>query len=72
MTVLDGPYEGLSADGPAGIREVRAEPDRRTLTVTFVGVLPPGVDRTRFVVEGGRRVVGIRVLRVRPDSGPER
>ncbi|MFI7294512.1 putative baseplate assembly protein [Streptomyces sp. NPDC050121] len=72
MTVLNGSYEGLSADGPAGIREVRAEPDRRTLTVTFVGVLPPGVDRTRFVVEGGRRVVGVRVLRVRRDSGPER
>ncbi|SEP95313.1 putative baseplate assembly protein [Streptomyces sp. yr375] len=78
MSLLDGPsYEGRRDNGPAGIREVRAHPDRRTLTVTFFGVLPPDVDRTRFVVEGGRRIVGIRVLRVHhgaeqeaePDAG---
>lgn len=71
MTVLNGSREGLREDGPAGIREVSADPDRRTLTVTFVGVLPPGVDRTRFVIEGGRRVVGIRVLRVHRGPGQE-
>ncbi|WP_329214415.1 putative baseplate assembly protein [Streptomyces sp. NBC_01485] len=71
MSVSAGPYEGLREDGPAGIREVRAHPDRRTLTVTFFGVLPPDVDRTRFVVEGGRRIVGIRVLRVHPGPGQE-
>lgn len=71
MTVLDGPDEDLRRRGPAGIEEVRAHPDRRTLTVTFFGVLPPNVNRTSFVIEGGRRVVGMRVLRVTPDAGRE-
>ncbi|MFE7043769.1 putative baseplate assembly protein [Streptomyces atratus] len=68
MTVLDGPDEGLRERRPAGIEDVRAHADRRTLTVTFFGVLPPGVDRHSFVIEGGRRIVGIRVLRVTRDT----
>ncbi|MDX3310064.1 putative baseplate assembly protein [Streptomyces sp. ME08-AFT2] len=72
MTVVNHPPGRPAADGPAGIHEVRTHPDRRTLTVTFFGVLPPGMeDRTRFVVEGGRRVVGIRVLRVARVTGRE-
>ncbi|MFI1034827.1 putative baseplate assembly protein [Streptomyces sp. NPDC020951] len=73
MTVLNGPDEGLRDPGPARIHEVEPGPDRRTLTVTFHGKLPPSVDRTRFVIEGGRRIVGIRVLHVlpvRPGDGP--
>ncbi|WP_128429732.1 putative baseplate assembly protein [Streptomyces cyaneus] len=66
MTVADG-----RRSRPAGIEDVWAHPDRRTLTVTFSGVLPRGVDRTRFVIEGGQRVVGIRVLRVVPERGEE-
>lgn len=64
MTVLDGQDEGLWQRDPAGIENVLAHPDGRTLTVTFSGVLPEPLDRTRFVIEGGRRVVDIRVLRV--------
>ncbi|MFH8617360.1 putative baseplate assembly protein [Streptomyces sp. NPDC017979] len=55
--------------GPARIEGVRAHPDRRTLTVTFVGELPQVVDRTRFVIEGGQQVVGVRVLRVVRERG---
>ncbi|WP_369166751.1 putative baseplate assembly protein [Streptomyces sp. R28] len=66
MTVADG-----RRSRPAGIEDVWAHPDRRTLTVTFFGVLPRHVDRTSFVIEGGQRVVGIRVLRVAPERGEE-
>ncbi|GAA3113054.1 hypothetical protein GCM10010449_39140 [Streptomyces rectiviolaceus] len=66
MTVADG-----RRSGPAGIEEVRAHPDRRTLSVRFSGVLPRHVDRASFVIEGGQRVVGIRVLRVVPELGEE-
>ncbi|MGW1273514.1 hypothetical protein ACWD5A_33520, partial [Streptomyces sp. NPDC002491] len=71
MTAVNHSPGARGADGPAGIHEVRTHTDRRTLTVTFFGVLPSGMDRTRFVVEGGRRVVGVRVLRVVPVAGPE-
>ncbi|MEU9608443.1 putative baseplate assembly protein [Streptomyces sp. NPDC048057] len=64
MTVIE-----QRRNGPARIEDVRAHPDRRTLTVAFVGELPPRVDRTRFVIEGGQQVVGIRVLRVAPAHG---
>ncbi|MFF9472133.1 putative baseplate assembly protein [Streptomyces roseolus] len=71
MTVLDGPDDDLRARGPAGIAEVRAHPDRRALTVTFFGALPRRVNRDSFLIEGGRRVGGIRVVRVTPEAGPE-
>ncbi|WP_432158130.1 putative baseplate assembly protein [Streptomyces sp. bgisy153] len=64
MTVLDDRDEGLGGRDPAAVEDVLAHPDGRTLTVSFSGVLPEPLDRTRFVIEGGRRVVGIRVLRV--------
>ncbi|MFJ5784459.1 putative baseplate assembly protein [Streptomyces hydrogenans] len=71
MTVLDGPDDDLRARGPAGIAEVRAHPDRRALTVTFFGALPRSVNRDSFLIEGGRRVGGVRVVRVAPEAGPE-
>ncbi|MFJ9154256.1 putative baseplate assembly protein [Streptomyces sp. NPDC102270] len=71
MTVLDSPDDDLRARGPAGIAEVRAHPDRRTLTVTFFGALPQRVNRNSFLIEGGRRVGGVRVVRVTPEAGPE-
>ncbi|MGW2723428.1 putative baseplate assembly protein [Streptomyces sp. NPDC001492] len=66
MTVAD-----QRRSGPAGIEQVQAHPDRRTLTVTFFGELPRLVDRTRFVIEGGQRVLGIRVVRVVREAGEE-
>ncbi|TGA86301.1 putative baseplate assembly protein, partial [Streptomyces sp. MZ04] len=66
MTVTDG-----RRSHPARIEDVWAHPDRRTLTVRFSGVLPRHVDRASFVIEGGQRVVGIRVLRAVPELGEE-
>ncbi|MER6349817.1 putative baseplate assembly protein [Streptomyces sp. NPDC001595] len=54
-----------------GIDDVRAHPDRRTLTVTFSGPLPAHVGRDSFVIEGGRRVVGLKVLHVGRETGEE-
>lgn len=71
MTVLDGPDDDLRAREPAGIAEVRAQPDRRALTVALFGTLPRRVNRNSFLIEGGRRVGGIRVVRVTPEAGPE-
>ncbi|MET8967153.1 putative baseplate assembly protein [Streptomyces hydrogenans] len=71
MTVLDGPDDDLRARGPAGIAEVRTHPDRRALTVTFFGTLPHRVNRHSFLIEGGRRVGGVHVVRVTPEAGPE-
>ncbi len=71
MTVLHGPDDDPRPGEPAGIAEVRAHPDRRTLTVAFFGTLPRRVTRDSFLIEGGRRVVGVRVARVTAEAGPE-
>jgi predicted phage baseplate assembly protein len=52
--------------------EVTAHPDRRTLTVTFSGPPPRLLGRDDFLIEGGRRVVGLRVLRVTEERDADR
>ncbi|MEV5726142.1 putative baseplate assembly protein [Streptomyces pharetrae] len=72
-TDLTGPgdAEGSPAARLAGIDAVRAHRDRRTLTVTFSGPLPRHLGRDSFLIEGGRRVVGLRVVRVTDETGDE-
>jgi len=67
MTGL-GDAEGGPAARLAGIDAVRAHRDRRTLTVIFSGPLPRHLGRDSFLIEGGRRVVGLRVLRVTDET----
>ncbi|AIR96863.1 putative baseplate assembly protein [Streptomyces glaucescens] len=66
-----GDAEGARAPRLAGIDAVRAHRDRRTLTVTFSGPLPRHLGRDSFLIEGGRRVVGLRVVRVTDETGDE-
>ncbi|MBT2369862.1 putative baseplate assembly protein [Streptomyces sp. ISL-10] len=57
--------------GLAGIETVTVDPERRTLTVSFFGTLPQRLDRHSFLIEGGRRISGIRVLRVGHHTEPD-
>ncbi|MFI2372828.1 putative baseplate assembly protein [Streptomyces sp. NPDC018833] len=57
--------------GLAGIETVTVDAERRTLTVSFFGTLPQRLDRHSFLIEGGRRVTGIRILRVGHHTEPE-
>ncbi|MFJ9742298.1 putative baseplate assembly protein [Streptomyces sp. NPDC101166] len=63
--------EAVREHGLAGIEDVSVEADRRTLTVTFFGTPPTGLDRHDFAVEGGRRVTGIRVVAVAEHDDPD-
>lgn len=55
----------------AGLDYLEVGPDRRTLAVTFIGRAPPGLTEKSFLVEGGRRVRGIRVTSVALQPGCE-
>ncbi|MEV5311821.1 putative baseplate assembly protein [Streptomyces sp. NPDC052610] len=61
---LRRPADRAGLVGLVSVEEVTAHPDRRTLTVTFSGPPPRLLRRDDFLIEGGRRVVGLRVLRV--------
>jgi len=47
-----------------GLDYLEVGPDRRTLTVYFLGKAPVSVEPPNILIEGGRRVRGIRVERV--------
>ncbi|MER5374277.1 putative baseplate assembly protein [Streptomyces sp. NPDC002553] len=63
--------EAVRESGLAGIEDVSVEADRRTLTVTFFGTPPTGLNRHDFAVEGGRRVTGVRVVAVAEHDDPD-
>lgn len=59
-----GGVDGQQGVRPAGLDYVEVSPDQTVLTATFIGHAPDGLVERNFLVEGGRRVSGIRVTRV--------
>ena len=47
-----------------GIDYIEVGTNRRTLTVHFLGKAPVSLDADNVVIDGGRRITGIRVLTV--------
>ncbi len=57
--------------GLSGLDYLDVSDDQLTLTVFFLGKAPPQIDATNVRIDGGRRVRGIKVVKVEIQRNPE-